>query len=248
MVAWAQTLTFAYLGVVFGFIIGGIFNSIFFVLVGAIFAAALGNYFYTKMKNKVESRKEDCVSELPEVVSTIAMLMNSGMTLKEVWELVANSKEGTVYSLMKQSCIDMKNGMTEKEAAIRLQDFSNVCASEGYTKLSENQLCTIVVQYLLKSKDGNKRDKWLKDKVSEYLKEHLGWRGIGVVESFAIDNGKLNIYCIVVEEERAVSAIKSCLKTYRLDLTHAIIAARNWDDEGFRVKYSYKPINDFSVI
>ena len=57
MVAWAQTLTFAYLGVVFGFIIGGIFNSIFFVLVGAIFAAALGNYFYTKMKNKVESRK-----------------------------------------------------------------------------------------------------------------------------------------------------------------------------------------------
>ena len=46
--------------------------------------------------------------------------------------------------------------------------------------------------------------------------------------SFAIDNGKLNIYCIVVEEERAVSAIKSCLKTYRLDLTHAIIAARNW--------------------
>ena len=52
-------------------------------------------------------------------------------------------------------------------------------------------------------------DKWLKDKVSEYLKEHLGWRGIGVSRSFAIDNGKLNIYCIVVEEERAVSAIKS---------------------------------------
>lgn len=135
MVAWAQTLTFAYLGVVFGFIIGGIFNSIFFVLVGAIFAAALGNYFYTKMKNKVESRKEDCVSELPEVVSTIAMLMNSGMTLKEVWELVANSKEGTVYSLMKQSCIDMKNGMTEKEAISKFGIYSNSAEVKKFTSV-----------------------------------------------------------------------------------------------------------------
>ena len=31
-----------------------------------------------------------------------------------------------------------KTSMTEKEAAIRLQDFSNVCASEGYTKLSKS--------------------------------------------------------------------------------------------------------------
>lgn len=182
------------------------------------------------------------------MITLYKQIETKGLYYKEMWYenadkvLIEHSgKVGYVGTIAKTS-------MTEKEAAIRLQDFSNVCASEGYTKLSENQLCTIVVQYLLKSKDGNKRDKWLKDKVSEYLKEHLGWRGIGVVESFAIDNGKLNIYCIVVEEERAVSAIKSCLKTYRLDLTHAIIATRNWDDEGFRVKYSYKPINDFSVI
>ena len=142
----------------------------------------------------------------------------------------------------------VKANMTQEEARTKLLNFQLVCAKEGYEELPEHKLCTIVVQFLLKSKNGNKRDKWLRDKVSEYLSDHLGWRGIGDVESFAIDNGKLNIYCIVVEEERAVSAIKSCLKTYRLDLTHAIIAARNWDDEGFRVKYSHKPINAFSVI
>ena len=154
MVAWAQTLTFAYLGVVFGFIIGGIFNSIFFVLVGAIFAAALGNYFYTKMKNKVESRKEDCVSELPEVVSTIAMLMNSGMTLKEVWELVANSKEGTVYSLMKQSCIDMKNGMTEKEA-IDLLFRPSFSTSEKITDVSGRGVGLDVVKSKIEALGGD---------------------------------------------------------------------------------------------
>lgn len=135
MVSWAQTLTFVYMSVCLGFIIGGMLNSLFFVLVGVIFAVALGNYFYKKMKNKVESRKEDCVSELPEVVSTIAMLMNSGMTLKEVWELVANSKEGTVYSLMKQSCVDMKNGMTEKEAIAKFGIYSNSAEVKKFTSV-----------------------------------------------------------------------------------------------------------------
>lgn len=135
LVSWAQTLTFVYLGVCFGFIIGGMFNSLFFVFVGAIFAAICGYYFYTRMKKKVDERKEDCVSELPEVVSTIAMLMNSGMTLKEVWELVANSKEGTVYSLMKQSCIDMKNGMTEKDAIAKFGIYSNSAEVKKFTSV-----------------------------------------------------------------------------------------------------------------
>ena len=111
------------------------------------------------------------------MITLYKQIETKGLYYKEMWYenadkvLIEHSgKVGYVGTIAKTS-------MTEKEAAIRLQDFSNVCASEGYTKLSENQLCTIVVQYLLKSKDGNKRDKWLKDKVSEYLKEHLGWRG-----------------------------------------------------------------------
>ena len=171
-----------------------------------------------------------------------------GLYYKEMW--YEDSEKVLIEHFGKVGYVGTvtKTNMAKEEVDIHLQHFSNVCVKEGYATLPDNQLYVIVVQFLLKSKDGNKRDKWLKDKVSEYLKEHLGWRGIGVVESFGIDNDKLNIYCIVVDEERAVSAIKSCLKTYRLDLTHAIIAARNWDDEGFRVKYSHKPINDFSVI
>ena len=142
----------------------------------------------------------------------------------------------------------VKTNMSKDEAEMQLHKFGYICASDGYKAISEEELCTIVVQFILKSKNGNKRDNWLKDKASEYLDSHLAWRGIGVVDSSGIDNGKLNIYCVVVDEERAVSAIKTCLKTYRLDLTHAIIAARNYGDESFRVKYSHKPINNFSVI
>lgn len=80
-----------------------------------------------------------------------------------------------------------KTNMTPEDARTQLFNFSSICAKDGYAELSENQLCTIVVQFPLKSKEGNKRDKWLKDKVSEYLKDHLGWRGIGSVDCSGID-------------------------------------------------------------
>ena len=86
------------------------------------------------------------------MITLYKQIETKGLYYKEMWYenadkvLIEHSgKVGYVGTIAKTS-------MTEKEAAIRLQDFSNVCASEGYTKLSENQLCTIVVQYLLKSR------------------------------------------------------------------------------------------------
>lgn len=182
------------------------------------------------------------------MITLYKQIETKGLYYKEMW--YDNSEKVLIEHSGKVGYVGTvtKTNMTSEEARPQLLNFSSICAKEGYTELPDVQSCTIVVQFLLKSKKGNKRDKWLMDKVSEYLTDHLSWRGIGVVDSFGIDNGKLNIYCIVVDEEKAVSAIKTCLKTYRLDLTHAIIAVRNWSDEGFRVKYSHKPINDFSVI
>ena len=182
------------------------------------------------------------------MITLYKQIESKGLYYKEMW--YDNTDKVLVKHTGKVGYVGtvVKTSMTEEEADMHLRDFNSSCTGDGYITLSNNQSCLIVVQFPLKSKEGNKRDKWLKDKVSEYLKEHLGWRGIGVVESSGIDNGKLNIYCVVVDEERAISAIKTCLKTYRLDLTHAIIAARNWNDESFRVRYSHKPVNDFSVI
>lgn len=182
------------------------------------------------------------------MITLYKQIESKGLYYKEMW--YENSDKVLVEHTGKVGYVGtvVKTSMTEEEADTHLRDFNSSYTSNGYITLSDNQSCLIVVQFPLKNKEGNKRDKWLKDKVSEYLKEHLGWRGIGVVESSGIDNGKLNIYCVVVDEERAVSAIKTCLKTYRLDLTHAIIAVRNWNDESFIVRYSHKPVNDFSVI
>lgn len=124
-VAWAQTLTFVHLMLCVGFLLAGLMDSILFVLIGMAGAGIFGAYFLGRMKERVVSRQQDCAIELPEVVSTMALLINAGMTLREVWEKIAYSKEGTVYTLMQRACGEMQNGVSEIDAIYRFGTLSN---------------------------------------------------------------------------------------------------------------------------
>ncbi len=115
-VVWAQVLSFVHLFLCAGFVLAGAFDFLFFALVGVLCAGVFGFFFFTKMKEMLKKRQSECVIELPEIVSTMALLMNSGMVLKEAWEKIAYSKEGTIYTLMQDACVDMQNGMSEIDA------------------------------------------------------------------------------------------------------------------------------------
>lgn len=122
---WAQTLTFIHLMLCLGFLTAGITDSILFALTGAAGAGLFGSYFLGHMKELVEERQTACTVELPEVVSTMALLINAGMTLREVWEKISYSKEGTIYTLMQQACSEMQNGVSETDAIYRFGTLSN---------------------------------------------------------------------------------------------------------------------------
>ncbi len=118
-VSWAQIFTMVHLSLCAGCLMAGAFDFGFFALVGVICAGVFGYYFATFMKGKIETRRIECVQELPEIVSSMALLINSGMVLKEAWERIANSKSGTVYELMQNTVVDMENGMSEIDAIHR---------------------------------------------------------------------------------------------------------------------------------
>ncbi len=98
--AWAQIMTFAHL----------------FLCAGFIFAAVISYYFFSAMGKKLEERRTACIIELPEVVSSMALLINSGMILREAWGKIAESKDGEIYTLMRNANADMNNGMSEIDA------------------------------------------------------------------------------------------------------------------------------------
>lgn len=124
-IVWAQTISFIHITVAVGLLLAGITGSGLILLMGIGVAAVFGYYFLNHMKELLNDREQACTEELPEIVSTMALLINAGMMLREAWHLIAEKNEGIVYTLMQESCMDMDNGMTEVDAIHQFGKRSN---------------------------------------------------------------------------------------------------------------------------
>lgn len=117
-VAWAQFLSFVSLLLAAAFIYGAWQNSAKAFLIGLFFAAVGGVYSLTNMKNTISRRMGACDAELPEAVSTMAILVNSGMVLRDAWNMIASKGEGVFYELMREATENMKNGYSDADAIL----------------------------------------------------------------------------------------------------------------------------------
>ena len=126
-IVWAQTITYVHLFLTFTFLLAGIFfNNFAFVMAAGLFITVfMSVYSFTIMQNTINKRKEECESQLAEVVSTMAVLLNTGMILKDVWQLVGQNGEGQLYELMRKATSNMNSGMTEKDALYNFGRTSN---------------------------------------------------------------------------------------------------------------------------
>ena len=132
-VVWAQFLSFIHLSILLGFLLAGVLDSGLMLIVGLVMAVVFGFYFINRMNDLLTTREKECVAELPEIVSTMALLINAGMMMRHAWEQIANSKEGTAYDLMRQACVDMENGMTEVDAIHKFGRMSNSAEIRKFT-------------------------------------------------------------------------------------------------------------------
>ena len=133
-VVWAQALTFIHISLAIGFLLAGLLeDGALMILIGVVIAAFLGFYFLNHMNDKLKTRSVECTAELPEVVSTMALLINAGMMLRNAWQIIANSKEGTIYQLMKNACSDMENGISEADAIHKFGRMTNSSEVRKFT-------------------------------------------------------------------------------------------------------------------
>lgn len=134
-VAWAQTITLVHLFLTMSFIMAGImYNLAFLVLVGGIFLSiVVAVYCLENMKKTLTKRTEECETQLPEVVSTMAILVNSGMVLREAWNMVADSETGAFYELMRKAAENMKNGYSDADAIFLFGKASNSIEIKKFT-------------------------------------------------------------------------------------------------------------------
>lgn len=131
--AWAQAITFIHLSLTIGWLLAGVFNSALMMIIGLATAGIFGFYSVNRMNDLLKKREVECTAELPEIVSTMALLINAGMMLRNAWHVISESKEGTVYELMQKSCVDMDNGMSEVDAIHKFGVLSNSAEIRKFT-------------------------------------------------------------------------------------------------------------------
>lgn len=138
-VVWAETITLVHMTLAFAFLLAGCFYTSFrFILaVGIFLAVFFGAYAMTNMKNMLSSRREECDAQLAEAVSTMAVLLNSGMVLREVWKTVSSSRDSALYTLMRKATVEMNNGVSEVDA---IYHFGNLSGSAEVKKFTSAML------------------------------------------------------------------------------------------------------------
>ena len=134
-VVWAQMLTLVHLFLSCTFLLAGLIysNAVLILAVGIFMAVFMVVYSMQDMKNKVAERTAACEQELPEVVSTMAILVNSGMVLREVWSMIGENGKGVFYDLMRKASDDMRNGHSDADAIFLFGKASNSAEIKKFT-------------------------------------------------------------------------------------------------------------------
>jgi len=125
--AWAGFLSLSLLLnsiiLLFGILISEI--PLFFILVCAVSTFAVFNMTVARLGNEIKKRETECVDEFPNAVSKLALLINSGMVLREAWKLTSVSPKGQLYELMRKAVEMMDNGSSDIEALYKFGVLSN---------------------------------------------------------------------------------------------------------------------------
>ena len=99
-----------------------------------LFVAAILIYSCERDESKAhDERKENMLEQFPRVISKLALLICSGMPLRESWRRVAVSGEGELYEEMRNTVSEIENGTMELQA---YKDFGNRCEVKEIQKFA----------------------------------------------------------------------------------------------------------------
>lgn len=135
-VTYAQTIVSTWLSLIIFSAVACLCEEITSIVVfglGMMLSFLVFYYYSTYAKKELERKSEIYVSQFPNVVSTIALLVNAGMVLREAWSQVAYSDSKDINIQMQITCEHINNGMGEKEAYYA---FATRCASGEIKKFT----------------------------------------------------------------------------------------------------------------
>lgn len=111
-----------------------------FVVFGIIGAGLLAYYLEYSIVELLDERHDVLVRDLPTVLSKMALLINTGIILKEAWSIIAHSNDKLLYQEMREAEIEMENGLSDKEALANFARRCNVKEVRKFISVVEQNL------------------------------------------------------------------------------------------------------------
>lgn len=136
-VARGAEFTYAYLVLTGMFLLAAAADSAQLAVLGIALAQLAAMYVEQELNNKLADRRDALAADFPQVLSKLALLVNSGMVMREAWNKVAESGAGVLYQEMKVTMQEFQNGVAEVEI---YRNFAERCGLKDIRRFSSTMV------------------------------------------------------------------------------------------------------------
>ena len=116
-----------------GLFIGAITNDILYAFLALAATVAIIVSLDMDVSNAVEKKRDEILSDYPEVLSKLTLLVNAGLVIREAWTKVAYTSDRALYKEMQTTSEEMSNGVSELDA---FYNFAQRCAVKEIRKFA----------------------------------------------------------------------------------------------------------------
>lgn len=107
---------------------------------GGVLAWLVMWYVDEVFNDKLEERQDQLISDLPQMLSKMTLLVNSGMMVRDAWKKIAFTCDRALYKEMQMTILEMQNGVTELEA---YKNFADRCSIKEIRRFSATMTQTL---------------------------------------------------------------------------------------------------------
>ena len=131
----AQKVTVALTIIMLSMLLYPITQEFVLILFGVMLAFVAVYYYDTKITSVIDKRDEEILSDFPQVLSKMALLINAGMIMNEAWKNVSTTGKGTLYDEMQRTRQDIENGMSDIDAYSQFGERCGVASVKKFTSM-----------------------------------------------------------------------------------------------------------------
>lgn len=138
-------ITYAYTIMVFMLLFAVLAGSVEALFLGIVLAVLLVMYVDFSLKDKLNARRQEILMDLPQALSKLTLLINSGMVVREAWKRTAVTGTRQLYVEMQNTSLEIENGVMEAEA---YRNFAERCGIKEVRKFA-----ALIIQNLKKGNE-----------------------------------------------------------------------------------------------